>query len=258
MPAEVRSRDGTSIAFDRFGDGPPLILLLGAFCDRSAARPLAEVLAREFAVFIYDRRGRGASGDTPPYAVGREIEDLGALISETGGAPFVFGHSSGAVLALEAAAGGLPIGKLVVYEPPYIVDDTRVRPEGLGARVDALLASGQRGEAIKLFLAEGPQVPPDAIAAMEAGPGWPAMEAIVDTLPYDLAICGDQSIPARVASVQVPTLALSGGASPEWVRNAVEAVAAAIPGARHESLDGQTHGVADDVIAPVLVRFFLS
>ena len=120
----VQSRDGTTIAFDRFGDGPPLILVLGALCDRSAARTLAEVLAGDFAVLTYDRRGRGGSGDTLPYAVEREIEDLDALISETGAAPFVFGHSSGAVLALEAAASGLPIARLVVYEPPYIVGDT--------------------------------------------------------------------------------------------------------------------------------------
>ena len=123
----------------------------------------------------------------------------------------------------------------------------------------ALIASGRRGEALKLFLTEGPEVPPDAIAAMEAGPGWSAMEAIAGTLPYDLAVCGDQLIPGdRLARIQVPTLALGGGDSPGWARAAVDAVAAAIPGAQHASLDGQTHGVADDVIAPVLVRFFLS
>ena len=258
MQETVQSKDGTTIAFDHIGSGPPLILVLGAFCDRSAARTLAETLAGDFAVFAYDRRGRGDSGDTPPYSVERELEDLAALISEAGGAPFLFGHSSGAVLALEAAAAGLPMSRLVVYEPPYIVDDTRVRPDWLRERVDALLASGKRGAAIKLFLAEGPQVPSGAIAAMEAGPGWSAMEAMVDTLPYDLAICGDQAIPGRIATIEVPTLALGGGKSPEWARNAVDAVAAVIPGARHASLEGQTHGVADDVIAPVLVQFFLS
>jgi pimeloyl-ACP methyl ester carboxylesterase len=255
----VRSADGTTLAFDRYGDGPPLILVVGAFCDRSSPRTLAEVLGRDLAVFTYDRRGRGASGDTPPYAVEREIEDLDAVIREAGGAAFVFGHSSGAVLALEAAARGLPISKLAVYEPPYIVDDTRARPDKLVERVRALIGSGQRREAMRLFLAEGPQVPAEGITAMEASPGWSHMEALADTLPYDLAICGDQFMPgARLADIHVPTLGLSGGASPAWARNAVDAVVAAIPGAQHVSLEGQTHGAADDVLAPVLVRFFLS
>lgn len=254
----VQSADGTTIAFDRFGDGPPLIFVVGAFSDRSAPRTLAEMLGTELAVITYDRRGRGASGDTPPYSVEREIEDLDALISEASGAAFVFGHSSGAVLALEAAARGSSISKLAVYEPPYIVDDTRARPAKLGERVSALIASGRRSEAMKLFLTEGPEVPPAAIAAMEASPGWAHMEAIAHTLPYDLAICADLFMPVgRLASIQVPTLALSGGASPDWARNTVAAVAAAIPGAQHTSLDGQTHAAADDVLAPVLAKFFL-
>jgi pimeloyl-ACP methyl ester carboxylesterase len=162
------------------------------------------------------------------------------------------------VVALEAAARGLPIGKLAVYEPPYIVDETRSRPDQLGERVSDLIAAGRRGEAVKLFLSEGPQVPAAVIAAMEAGPGWSQMEAVAHTLPYELAICADQSVPGRLASIGVPTLVLSGGASPIWARNAVDAVAALIPGAQHASLDGQTHGAADDVLAPVLVRFFSS
>lgn len=253
----VQSADGTTIAFDRFGDGPPLILVVGAFCDRSAPRNLAETLGHDFAVFTYDRRGRGASGDTPPHAVEREIEDLDALLHDVGGPAFVFGHSSGAVLALEAAAQGLGISKLAVYEPPYIVDDTRSRPDRLRERVSALIASGRRGEAVKLFLTEGPQVPAGAIAAMEAGPGWSALEAIAHTLPYDLAVCADQVVPSRLASIQVPTLVLAGGASPDWARNAVDEVAAVIPGARSASLAGQTHGAADDVLAPALAHFFL-
>jgi pimeloyl-ACP methyl ester carboxylesterase len=163
------------------------------------------------------------------------------------------------VLALEAAAKRLPITKLAVYEPPYIVDDTRARPQQLGERVSALIASGRRSDAMKLFLTEGPEVPAEVIAAMEGAPGWAPMEALAPTLPYDLAICGDQTLPVdRLASISAPTLALSGGASPEWARNAVDAVAAAIPGAEHVSLAGQTHGAADDVLAPVLAKFFLS
>jgi pimeloyl-ACP methyl ester carboxylesterase len=125
--------------------------------------------------------------------------------------------------------------------------------------VSALIASGHRGQAVKLFLTEGPKVPPEGIAAMEASPAWSDMEANAHTLPYDLAICADQFMPrGRLGNIRVPTLALSGGASPDWARNAVDAVAAAIPGAQHASLDGQTHGAADEVIAPVLVQFFLT
>jgi pimeloyl-ACP methyl ester carboxylesterase len=254
----VQSADGTTIAFDRVGNGPPLIIVVGAFCDRSAPRTLAEMLGRDFAVFTYDRRGRGASGDTPSYSVEREIEDLDALLREVGDESFVYGHSSGAVLALEAAARGLAISKLAVYEPPYIIDDTRARPDQLAERVSALIASGRRGDAVKLFLTEGPQLPQAAIAAMEAGPGWPALEAIAHTLPYDAAICADEVVPSRLAGIRVPTLVLAGGASPDWARNTVDAVAATIPGGQRASLDGQTHGAADDVLAPVLVQFFLS
>jgi pimeloyl-ACP methyl ester carboxylesterase len=254
----VQSADGTTIAFDRVGDGPPLVIVVGAFSDRSAPRSLAEMLGRELAVFTYDRRGRGDSGDTPPYSVEREIEDLDALLREVGAETFVFGHSSGAVLALEAAARGLAINKLAVYEPPYIIDDTRSRPDRLAERVGALVASGRRGDAVKLFLTEGPQLPQAAIAAMEASPGWPALEAIAHTLPYDAAICAEEVVPSRLASIKVPTLVLAGGASPGWARNAVDAVAAIIPGGRRASLEGQTHGAADDVLAPVLVQFFLS
>jgi pimeloyl-ACP methyl ester carboxylesterase len=253
----VQSADGTTIAFDRCGDGPPLILVLGAFCDRSTARTLADLLAPHFSVYAYDRRGRGASGDKAPYAVEREIEDLAAVVAVSGGPAHVFGHSSGAVLALEAAARSLPIAKLAVYEPPYIVDDSRHRPVGLENRVRQLIAAGHRSEAIEVFLIEGPEVPPDAVAIMKDSPGWPAMEKIAPTLPYDLAVCGDQALPVdRLAKIQAPTLALSGGDSPVWARNSVDAVAATIPNARQLTLVGQTHGVADDVLAPVLVDFF--
>jgi len=254
----VKSADGTDIAFDRVGSGPPLVFVVGAFCDRATPKSIAELLGSQFTVFTYDRRGRGASGDSPPYAVAHEIEDLAAVIDATGGPAFVFGHSSGAILALEAAAEGLRMRKLAAYEPPFIVDDTRSRPDRLEARVTALVAAGRTSDAMKLFLAEGPQVPDAVVAAMETSPGWAPMEALAHTLPYDLAICGDMSMPAdRLATIAIPTLAISGGASPDWARNTVDAVAAAIPGARHTSLPGQTHGAADDVLAPVLVEFFL-
>jgi pimeloyl-ACP methyl ester carboxylesterase len=254
----ARSADGTGIAIDRYGEGPPLVLVLGAFADRSTPSALAAMLAPAFTVFSYDRRGRGSSGDTAPYAVEREIEDLDAVVGVAGGSAFVYGHSSGAVLALEAAARGLPFTKMVVYEPPYIVEGTRARPSGLARRVTGLIASGRRSEAAELFLVEGPGVPSEVLTKMKAAPTWSQFEAIAHTLPYDLAVCADQVVPAdRLATIEVPTLALSGGDSPQWARAAVEAVVQAIPGCEHRVLDGQTHGVADDVLAPVLGSFLL-
>ncbi|MGA7418450.1 MAG: alpha/beta hydrolase, partial [Acidimicrobiales bacterium] len=211
----ARSADGTRIAIDRFGQGPPLVLVVGAFWDRSTPRALAAKLAPEFTVFSYDRRGRGDSGDTALYAVDREIEDLRAVIGVAGGSAFVYGHSSGAVLALEATARGLPVTKLAVYEPPYIIEGTRARPATLATRVSELLASGRRSEAAELFLIEGPGLPPEVLATMKAGPTWSRFEAIAHTLPYDLAITGDQGVPvADLAKITVPVLVLGGANSP--------------------------------------------
>jgi pimeloyl-ACP methyl ester carboxylesterase len=254
----ARSADGTRIAIDRYGEGPPLVLVLGAFCDRSTPSALAAMLAPDFTVFSYDRRGRGSSGDTAPYAVEREIEDLDAVVGVAGGSATVYGHSSGAVLALEAVARGLPFTRMVVYEPPYIVEGTRGRPAGLATRVSELISSGRRSEAAELFLGEGPGVPSEVLARMKAAPTWSQFEALAHTLPYDLAVCADQVVPAdRLATIDAPTLTLSGGDSPQWARDGVEAVARAIPGSELRVLAGQTHGVADDVLAPVLGSFFL-
>jgi len=254
----VTSPDGTTIAFDRTGSGPPLVLVMGAFCDRQTTRSLTKLLAPDFTVYEYDRRGRGASGDTAPYAVEREIEDLGAVASAAGDAPNVFGHSSGAVLALEAAARGVPMTRLVAYEPPYIVDETRPRPGvDLGDRLGALVSAGRRADAAALFLTEAVGVPPEVVTMVAGGPDWPAMTAIAHTLRYDIAVCANNEMPSdRLAAIAVPTLVLGGANSPEWFHNSVRAVAGATPGARFRFLDGQDHGAADDVLAPVLVDFF--
>jgi len=254
----TRSADGTSIAFDREGEGPALVLVVGAFCDRSTSETLARLLASQFTVVRYDRRGRGSSGDTAPYAVEREIEDLQAVVAAAGGPAFVFGHSSGATLALEAVVVGLPVTRLVAYEPPYIVEGTRARPAQLAERVTQLLGADEPGEAAELFLLEGPESPPEVVAMMKAAPMWSRFEALAHTLPYDLAILGDQQIPtAGLATIDVPTLVLSGADSPRWAREAVEAVASAMPHSEHLVLEGQTHNAADDVLAPVLTSFFL-
>ena len=172
----VRSRDGTTIALDRSGRGPSLIIVNGALSDRGAVSDLAPRLAGELTVIAYDRRGRGDSTDTPPYAVEREIEDLAALVEAAGGSALVFGHSSGAVLALGAAAAGVPIERLVLYEPPLMVDDTRPPiPDDYVSRLDELVAAGRPGEAVEYFLTTGPLVPPpviDGIRRRPAGRRW--------------------------------------------------------------------------------------
>jgi pimeloyl-ACP methyl ester carboxylesterase len=259
----VTSSDGTSIAFDRSGEGPPLVLVGGALSDRSAVGSLTEALAPRFTVFAYDRRGRGDSGDTLPYAVEREVEDLEALVAEAGGSAFVFGHSSGAALALEAAARGLPVTKLALYEPPFIIDDGHEPlPDDYVERLTELSASGRRGDAVEYFLTSGPGVPPDVVAGMRSEPFWPGMEKIAHTLAYDGAVMGDtmsgRPLPAeRWASVTVPTLVMDGDQSPAWARNSVAALADVLPNAERRSLEGQDHGAAPEVLAPVLVDFFI-
>lgn len=255
---QTKSADGTTIAFDRSGNGPALILVSGALSDGSPGIPLAERLAPMFTVYWYDRRGRGASGDTPSHAAEREIEDLGAIIAEAGGSALVFGHSSGAALSLEAAARKLPITKLAAYEPPYIFEADRSMPApDLAARLGNLISSGRRGEAVRLFMIEGPGVSPEMVAEMESYPIWPGMAALAHTIPYDLAIMDNYAIPTeRFATIGVPTLAIDGGASPDWARHSVREVVAAIPGAGHVTLEGQTHVADVAVLAPVLEEFF--
>ena len=257
----VTSKDGTSIAFDRSGEGPAIIVIGGALSDRSAVAPLAALLGTRFTVFAYDRRGRGDSGDTAPYAVEREVEDIEALITEAGGSALVFGHSSGAVLALHAARQ-LPIVKLALYEPPFIVDQSRpLLPEGYTNKLTELISAGQRGEAVEWFMTRAVGVPADMVAQMRHAPMWAGLEAIAPTLAYDNTIMGDtmlgSPLPLRQwASVTMPTLVMGGGASQAWAHNAVLALVGVLPHAQHRTLEGQDHGAAPEVIAPVLAEFF--
>jgi pimeloyl-ACP methyl ester carboxylesterase len=257
----VRSKDGTIIAFDRVGRGPSVIVVGGALSDRSAGAPLAGLLSQGFTVITFDRQGRGDSGDAAAYAVDREVEDLGALVAEAGGAASVFGHSSGAVLALEGAVRGLPITRLAVYEPPFIIDDSRPPPpEDYVPRLTELISGGHRRDAVELFMTAAVGVPAEMVVQMRDSPMWPAMEALAHTLPYDNAVMGDtmEGNPAsmkRWASVTVSTLAMDGGASPEWARNAVRALVEVLPDAQRLTLEGQTHAAAPEVVAPVLEKF---
>jgi pimeloyl-ACP methyl ester carboxylesterase len=262
----VTSHDGTIIAFDRSGEGPALIMVSGALSHRAmnppAAQPAAPAPPR-FTVYSYDRRGRGESGDTAPYAVEREIEDLAAVIDDAGGSAFVFGHSSGAVLALDAVRL-LPtkITKLALYEPPFFVDDSRpALPKDYVVHLDELIATGRRGDAVEYFMTAAVGMPPEAFAPMRNDPTWPALQAVAHTLPYDNAIMGDtmSGSPAplrRWASITIPTLVMDGGASPTWQRNAVQALVDVLPNAQRRTLEGYAHGVPVEVLMPVLEAFF--
>ncbi|WAL68883.1 alpha/beta hydrolase [Amycolatopsis cynarae] len=258
MPA-VTSADGTTIAYERRGRGPALVLVDGALCCRGAGPlgPLAALLSERFTVHTYDRRGRGESADTPPYAVAREIEDLTAVIGEAGGNAYVYGISSGAALALAAAANGSGIIGLALYEPPFVAEVEDVPGAAdYRRRLRELLAAGHGGDAVALFMAQV-GVPAPLIEGMRAQPGWAALEAIARTLAYDDEILGDGHLPRDLAAaVAVPTLVLAGGASPARLRGAAKAVAEAIPAARHRVLEGQTHDVAAEALAPVLAEFF--
>jgi pimeloyl-ACP methyl ester carboxylesterase len=259
----VLSRDGTAIAFDRSGKGPPIILVDGALCHRTFGpmAPLAALLSRRFTVFTYDRRGRGDSGDRAPYAVEREVEDIDAIIGEAGGSAFVCGISSGAALALEAANRGLAIEKLALYEAPFIVDDSRSPiPKDFRWRLDELIASDRRGDAVRLFM-KLVGVPAILVALMRLMPAWSKLKAVAHTLPYDITIVADnqrgEPLPVeRWASARVPILVVEGGKSPTWMRHAMQALADVLPNAKRRTLEGQTHMVKPTVLAPVLVEFF--
>ncbi|HEY6356899.1 MAG TPA: alpha/beta hydrolase [Vicinamibacterales bacterium] len=257
----VRSRDGTAIAFDRIGHGPAVILVDGALCDRGMGQSgqLAKLLAPHFAVFTYDRRGRRESGDTLPYAVAREVEDIAALLDEAGGTACVWGMSSGAVLALEAANRLSGIRKVAVYEAPLIVDASRATTETQWARIDAAVAGQQLGEAVRVFL-QSVGLPTVVIALIRLTPLWSRLKARAHTLPYDGAIVGEyqkgRPLPTgRWAAVRVPTLVMDGGKSPQWMRHGNRALAQVLPNAQYCTLDGQTHMLRAEAHAPALLEF---
>jgi pimeloyl-ACP methyl ester carboxylesterase len=253
---QIQSKDSTTIAFDQLGEGPPVILVAGASVDRGVDAPIAEALTRHFTVLNYDRRGRGDSGDTPPYAVAREVEDLAALLDAAGGSAGVIGFSSGAALAAEAVASGLPIDWLVMWEPPFATDaDGRRRAAEYADRLGELLAADRRGDALAHFMAFV-GIPEQMVAGIQQSPYWQTGLRLAPTLAYDAAIMGDGSVPtARYQRIAVPTLVLSGSESPDQLRRAAVQAAEAIPGARHQELAGQDHNVAGDALAPVVAAF---
>lgn len=255
---KVVSRDGTVIAYDRLGEGPPVVLMGGALNDRQTTAPLATILAEHFTVLNYDRRGRGASGDTAPYAVDREIEDLAAVIGDAGGSAALFANCTGGMLALEAAARGVGITRMALYEPPYIVDDGhKPLDEEYRRRLSAFLAEGRPSEAVEYFMVTAVGIPPEIAARRTALPIWPSIVALAPTLPYDAEVAGDNSLPVdRISQVGVPTLVIEGGDSPPWQRNAAVALVNALRDGQHVSLDGHNHKLVAEAVAPPLIEFF--
>jgi pimeloyl-ACP methyl ester carboxylesterase len=261
MMGTVQSADGTAIGFDRWGDGQPLIMIDGATGYRAVSQTHSQVgalLSDEFEVYSYDRRGRGGSGDTAPYAVGREIEDLAALIAVAGAPAIVCGISSGAVLALDAAASGLPISRLALFEPPFVVDDSRPpAPADYVEQLDACISDGRPGDAVELFLTAAVRIPAEYVAGMRQSPFWPALEAVAHTIAYDGRIMGSTMSgaplpPDRWAAVAVPTLVMYGRGTEEWLIAAARALADLLPTASLQAVEGAQHSVAPEVLAAAL------
>jgi pimeloyl-ACP methyl ester carboxylesterase len=259
----LSSPDGTTIAYHHCGEGPALILVDGALTVHSSGSgELARLLAPHFTVYGFDRRGRGASGDTPPYAVDREIDDIEALIDHAGGPAFLYGHSSGGPLAMRAAIRlGGKVTKIAMYEPPYNNDPGAQEPWSRYLRqLSQALAEGRRGDAVALFL-RFVGTPAERVEAMRRAPSWPGMEAVAPTLAYDhAAIMGEPwSVPAGLASrVPVPALVMAGDAGLPFMPGAARALSQAIPRGELRTLAGQAHEVMPEVLAPVLVEFFTS
>jgi pimeloyl-ACP methyl ester carboxylesterase len=251
------SADGTTIAFDRSGGGPPVILVCGGSTDRTSNAGLAELLSAHFTVYNYDRRGRGDSGDTPPYAVEREVEDIDAVVGAAGGPAFLYGASSGAALAMEAAARLDGVAKLALWEPPFVPEGRPRPPADTAKTYTELVEAGRRGDAVEFFMSKVVGMPPEFVAGARQAPFWAQQEALAHTLAYDATVMGDYSLPIeRAGSVKVPAIVIAGGADFPWMPETAEALAAAMPEGEYRRLEGQGHNVDPAVLAPVLVAFF--
>jgi pimeloyl-ACP methyl ester carboxylesterase len=255
----VRSKDGTMIAYQRSGSGPALVLIDGALCSRGfgPSAKLLPLLAEHFTVYAYDRRGRGQSGDTRPYSPAREVEDIAALIDAAGGSAFLLGLSSGGALALEAAASRLGVNKVVAYEPPYVDDDGQRGGAAHKDQLERLVATGDRGGAVKYFMKDMVGAPAAIVVTMRLMPWiWRKLQAVAHTLPYDAAVMTEFRIPrARFASIGVPVLVMNGAKTDSRLKAAARAIVGVVPGAQHGELAGQTHNVKPDVLTPPVVEF---
>lgn len=258
----VVSKDGTPIAYDKSGDGPAVVLVDGALCSRAQGPmpELAALLAAGFTVYNYDRRGRGDSGDAAEYEVDREIEDLAAVIEAAGGSAYVYGTSSGAALALRAAAAGVPISKLAVFEAPFVVDGSRKPiPREWVSELRGL--ADRPGDAVRYFMTKGIGLPGIVVSLMKLMPAWKGMTAVAHTLWYDAEVVGQNAFgqpldASQWTGIEVPVLVVGGGKSPAWMRTSVRAVADVVPGASHREIAGQNHMIKASAIAPVLTEYF--
>ncbi|MER6630164.1 alpha/beta hydrolase [Streptomyces sp. NPDC000987] len=257
MDKKTISGDGTPIAYRRTGRGPAVILVSGAMSTGATVAPLAPFLEDRFSVVVYDRRGRGESGDTRPYAVAREVEDLAALIEAVGGQAALYGISSGGALVLRAAASGLPVRAAAVYEVPFAVYEGGAEERAeYTERLTEALAEGRRGDAVELFL-RATGLAEAMIQGARRSPMWPGMETLAPSLAYDDAVMGDGLVPEELlASVPVPVLSIAGDASPDWMRRAARAVTDHVPQGVYRELAGQTHMVDPHELGPVLAEFF--
>jgi pimeloyl-ACP methyl ester carboxylesterase len=259
---EATSRDGTTIAYERSGRGPSLVIVDGALCSRSfgPSAGLAKLLAPHFTVVRYDRRGRGASGDTQPYAREREVEDIAALIREAGEPVYLLGLSSGAALALEAAASGLEVRKVFAYEPPYVDEDGEGGGSAHLTRLRELVRDDDRGGAVTYFMKDMVKAPAPVVFIMWLIPGvWRQTKAVAHTLPYDAAVMSEFRVPrARFRTITVPVMAANGSKTDPRLQRSTRTVADTVRGARHLTLPGQTHNVKPAVLVPAVVEFFLS
>jgi pimeloyl-ACP methyl ester carboxylesterase len=252
----VTSADGTVIAYDRAGDGPVLIVCVGAFCTRHTFAAPRE-LTRQFTVVTYDRRGRGDSGDTDPFAPEREYEDLAAVAAAAGdGPPFVFGHSSGAAIALRAAAAGLPVTGITAYEAPFGGDATPPPETDPADHIRQLVGSGRSREAVTYWMTDVVRAPEQVLAQLDDAPWVTALEPLARTLPYELAVTAGGVPAAELRKITAPVLILGGGNSPAWFRRSVAEQAAAIPGAQLMTLDGYDHNAPPEVITSILTSLF--
>ncbi|TDW75011.1 alpha/beta fold hydrolase [Kribbella pratensis] len=252
---KVVSKDGTELAYDTYGSGPVLVLVAGGFTERSRYVDDAKALSSAFTVVNYDRRGRGDSGDTLPYAVEREWEDLDAIRSATG-AQYACAYSSGSMVLLQA---GLPFEKQAMLEPPFRVDGAPQAPDRYIERLQEFVDAGNPGGAAELFMVEAVGQPKEVVDQIRQTPMWAGMEAIAHTLVYDGLQMGDSAVPRELlASVDVPTLAMYSNASPDWLKEAARQAAEALPHGTLEGHDGTFHTLPPETMARVLTGYFLS
>ncbi len=251
----VTSADGVTIAYERSGSGPALVIVNGALSTKESGSALAPLLDEQFTLYRYDRRGRGDSSDRDASTPQNELQDLAAIVAEIGEAPFVFGQSSGAALSLEAAASGVPMRGLVVNEPPYVPGAGTATQTA--SELAALAADGRRDEAVERFM-QASGIPEAMVEQTKASPAWASLLALAHTLAYDVRLLNEGVVPVqRLSAIACPVLGTTGSLSAPWAAAAVRAVAEAVGDGEWRVLEGQSHNVAPEVLAPVLRERFV-